>query len=89
MDTQNKNELRQKYRALRDSFGEEFISKASKIACQNLANCKEFAKADAILLYYPTKNEISPLPIFDVAQKMGKKLPYPCAIQKTIRSRST
>jgi 5-formyltetrahydrofolate cyclo-ligase len=72
-----KNELRQKYRALRDSFGEEFIQKASESACQSLINIKEFINADTVLLYYPTKNEISPLPLFELCLKMTKTVAFP------------
>ena len=77
MNTINKTELRQKYRALRDSFGEEFISKASQCACENIQKTKEFKNADIILLYYPIKNEISPLFLFEVCVKMGKTLAFP------------
>ena len=72
-----KNELRQKYRALRDSFGEEFISKASYSTSNNLQQIEEFVNADTVLLYYPTKNEISPLPIFEICLKMGKTVAFP------------
>lgn len=77
MNRPSKNELRQKYRALRDSFGEEFIERASKLACENLADCKEFIDADMVLLYYPIKNEISPKPIFELCLKMGKTVAFP------------
>lgn len=72
-----KKELRQKYRALRDSFGEEFIQKTSESACQNLININEFINADTVLLYHPTKNEISPLPLFELCLKMGKTVAFP------------
>jgi 5-formyltetrahydrofolate cyclo-ligase len=77
MNTDIKNELRQKYRALRDSFGEEFIQNVSAKACDNLINTKEFQNAGTVLLYYPTKNEISPLPIFELCLKMGKAVAFP------------
>lgn len=77
MNTKKKTELRQKYRALRDSFGEEFINKSSRIACQNLANCKEFIVADTVLLYYPIKNELSSLPMLELCLKMGKAVGFP------------
>lgn len=73
----SKNELRQKCRALRDSFGEEFIKNASKSACENLEKCQEFIDADTVLLYYPIKSEISPLPLFDVCSKVGKRVAFP------------
>ena len=74
---ESKNELRQKYRALRDSFGEEFINKASNSTSNNLQKIEEFVKADIVLLYYPTKNEISPLPLFEICLKMGKTVAFP------------
>ena len=73
----NKNELRQKCRALRDSFGEEFIENASNDACELLSKSEEFKRADIILLYSPVKNEISPLPLIKMAQTMGKKIAFP------------
>lgn len=77
MNKMTKNELRQKYRALRDSFGEEFISKASNSTSNNLQKTEEFKNADIVLLYYPTKNEISPLPLFEICLKMGKTVAFP------------
>ena len=77
MNQMTKNELRQKYRALRDSFGEEFINKASNSTSNNLQKIEEFVKADIVLLYYPTKNEISPLPLFEICLKMGKTVAFP------------
>ena len=77
MNQMTKNELRQKYRALRDSFGEEFINKASYSTSNNLQKIEEFVKADIVLLYYPTKNEISPLPLFEICLKMGKTVAFP------------
>ena len=77
MNQMTKNELRQKYRALRDSFGEEFINKASYSTSKNLQKIEEFVKADIVLLYYPTKNEISPLPLFEICLKMGKTVAFP------------
>ena len=73
----NKRIIRQKCRILRDSFGEMHIKKMSEYACNLLMQTPEFLTADIILLYFPIKNEISPLPIFDVAQKMGKKIALP------------
>ena len=73
----NKCIIRQKCRILRDSFGEMHIKKMSDRACNLLMRTPEFLTADTILLYFPIKNEISPLPIFDVAQKMGKKIALP------------
>lgn len=72
-----KHELRQKCRSIRDSFGEEFIDNASLDACNLLLESKEFEQASVLLLYYPIKNEISPLPLIKKAQKMGKKIAFP------------
>ena len=72
-----KQELRQKYRAKRDSFGEEFIKNASGSACELLLQAQAFKDADVLLLYYPIKNEISPLPLIELAKKSGKKIAFP------------
>lgn len=80
----DKQLLRQKCRLIRDSFGEKHIEKASENACQLLEQTHEFLTADTILLYYPTKNEISPLPVCLVAHKMGKKVALPvCNMKQT------
>ena len=77
MNKMTKNELRQKYRALRDSFGEEFINDASNLASSNLQKTEEFKNSDIVLLYHPTKNEISPLPLLKICLKMGKTVAFP------------
>lgn len=83
----NKRIIRQKCRILRDSFGEMHIKKMSEYACNLLMQTPEFLTADIILLYFPIKNEISPLPIFDVAQKMGKEIALPvCNIENNTLS---
>lgn len=83
----NKRLLRQKCRIIRDSFGEKYIDKRSELACKILAQAPAFLNADIILIYYPTHNEISPLPIFDLAQKMGKKIALPvCDIENNTLS---
>ena len=75
-----KKELRQKFRAMREGFDEEFIKNASAKACENLLATKEFVNADAVLLYYPIKNEMSPIGVFEVAKKLGKSIGFPvCA----------
>lgn len=80
MNTSNKNELRQKYRALRDSFGEEFIKITSNLTCEKLIATEEFKNADTVLLYYPIKNEISPLYVFEIAKKLGKSVGFPVCV---------
>lgn len=73
----NKSTLRQSFRAIRDIFGDEFINEASEKACRNLENSAEFQKADTVLLYYPVKNELSPLPLFEIARNGGKRIAFP------------
>ena len=83
----NKRLIRQKCRIIRDSFGEKHIDKRSELACKILGQTPEFLNADIILIYYPTHNEISPLSIFDVAQKMGKEIALPvCDIENNTLS---
>ena len=72
-----KTTLRAHLRALRDSLDGEYISSASRSACERIAQLDEFKSATAILLYFPINNEISPLFLLDVAQKWGKKVAFP------------
>lgn len=78
----DKNALRQKCRALRNSFGEEFIERASAKVCELLSKTREFELADTVLLYYPIKNEISPLSLFHLAKSLGKTVAFPVCIKK-------
>ena len=73
----SKKELRKEARALRESFSHEQIEDMSARACKILSSVKEFAKADTILIYYPIKNEISPLPIISIAKELGKRIAFP------------
>lgn len=75
--TNNKTLLRQKCRNLRDSFGEKIIENASMAASELFSKTEVFEKADIILFYYPIKNEISPMPLIEMTQKMGKKIAFP------------
>ena len=73
----NKNHLRQSSRAKRNRFGDEYIRCASERACDLLLKTREFADAKTILLYYPIKNEISPLPLMEKVMQMGKIVAFP------------
>ena len=72
-----KTTLRQKCREIRGGFGEEFIIEASVTACELLASAEEFKNTKTVLLYYPINNEISPLPLFELSRKLGKKVGFP------------
>ncbi|MGM9632627.1 MAG: 5-formyltetrahydrofolate cyclo-ligase [Eubacteriales bacterium] len=73
----NKTELRQKCLALRNSFGEDFIMRASEKICRIIAQSAEFESADTVLLYYPIRNELSVCSLLQSAQKLGKKVGFP------------
>lgn len=62
---------------MRNGFGEEFIQRASAIACKNLSESKEFQNAETVLLYFPVNNELSPLPLLDIAISAGKTVAFP------------
>ena len=77
MDKLNKASLRQSSREKRNSFDDKYIKSASERACKFIVQTPAFFKADTVLIYYPVKNEISPLPLIDTALKMGKKIAFP------------
>ena len=75
--SKQKEQLRQSSREKRNSFREEYIEESSRLACEHLAHSKEYASAKTILIYYPIKNEISPLPIIHLAIRDGKQIAFP------------
>ena len=75
--------LRQKCREIRGGFGEEFIIEASMAACELLASTSEFKTASTLLIYFPINNEISPLPLFELAKKLGKVVAFPVCDHET------
>ena len=74
---ETKNALRQNAKAIRNGFGKDYIKKASQLVCEKLSSTTEFQNADVILMYYPIKNELSPLSLFKLAKEMGKTLAFP------------
>ena len=74
---ETKNTLRQNAKAIRNGFGKDYIKKASQLVCEKLSSTTEFQNADVILMYYPIKNELSPLSLFKLAKEMGKTLAFP------------
>lgn len=73
----DKKSLRRECRAKRDAFGADFLVCASHRACEAIASLEAFGNADALLLYYPINNEISPLPLVDKALAQNKKVAFP------------
>lgn len=87
LHSNNKAELRASALAIRNGFDEAFITSASKRACKYLSKTLEFSRADTILIYYPIKNEISPLPLIRLAQKESKRIAFPiCNIKNNTLS---
>jgi 5-formyltetrahydrofolate cyclo-ligase len=76
-ELKNKDNLRQSSRAKRNRFGDEYIRCASDHACDLILKTREFSSAKTILIYYPIKNEISPLPLMEKALQMGKSVAFP------------
>ena len=75
--SKKKDQLRQSARNKRHSFSEKYIEESSKLACERLISSEEYISAKTILIYYPIKNEISPLPIIHLAIRDGKQIALP------------
>ena len=74
MTSNTKSNLRQQAKEFRLALNNEFVEKASKHACELVISTNEFAQAKSVLIYYPIKNEISPLPLIEASQKAGKTI---------------
>ena len=73
----SKKQLRQMARAVRDTIGRVDATQMSEHACKLLSESEELASADVILIYYPIKNEPSPLSLIDEAKRRGIKIAFP------------
>lgn len=77
MTSNTKSNLRQQAKEFRLGLNKEMVERSSTLACELIISTNEFMQAKTILIYYPIKNEISPLPLIAVAHKMGKSVAFP------------
>lgn len=59
-----KSHLRQQYRKLRASLGDEIRAKASQTICETLEGWTFFQQSETILTYMPFKSEVDITPLF-------------------------
>lgn len=72
-----KNILRQRYRALRDSISPDQKKALDERICAITVSLASFRFSDTILMYAPTGSEIDITPIARHAWSLGKKVAFP------------
>ena len=77
-----KKQLRKTAKDLRSKITDDVARKMSECACRRLIECEEFDLADILLIYYPIKNEISPLPLIEAARTRGKHVAFPLCVKE-------
>ena len=75
-----KTAIRRYIRSLRRELTEAEIRAASTSAAMRIAYVPEFSKAELLLSYKPSKNEIDPYEIDLIAHREGKRVAYPLCI---------
>lgn len=72
-----KNELRTKYKKIRDELTEEQCRDWSAEICGHILGSGLYQRASAIYCYYPLKKEVALLPVMEDALVLGKLLAFP------------
>ena len=54
----------------------------SALLCSGIAMLKDYAEADILLLYFPTRSEPDISPLADIARRDGKKIAFPISVTK-------
>ena len=83
--TADKEELRHFYKALRKNSDPADAARKDKMLCDKLFVLPEYAAADTVLMYYPSKGEPDILKIFGKSRSDGKSVAFPlCAGREMI-----
>lgn len=78
---QVKSELRKELKKKRAEIAKDgYRSVAGKNTVDRITALDEFIKADTVLTFYPVGNEIDVIPIFKIANDLGKKVAFPCSL---------
>jgi len=72
-----KKSLRYKFLSKRCSLSNESIQKNSKLICDSFAQLNAFKQSSNIAIYYPVKNEVDTLTLFNTIQSAGKYSYFP------------
>ena len=85
MDTpfKSKAEARKHFFALRSSIEESVRKEKSLAICQKISDLPIFLECDALFIYAPIKSEADPLPLFEVASRLGIRIAFPISIIDT------
>ena len=78
-----KNEIRDKYRALRLSLDPEQKAAMDAKICESFISSATYRYAAVLLMYAPKKDEVNVLPIAEKALADGKKVAFPRCIDDT------
>ncbi len=79
-----KREIRDSGKRARAEMDRNTKTKLDKEICKKIISSQSFKYADAVLMFYPTENEIDILPMFYKAKELGKKVYFPKCTSKGI-----
>ena len=76
-NTFDKAGARKHFLAKRADMTDAERADASLRLCEEILSLEQFASADVVLVYYPTKNEPDLLPVANAALALGKRVAFP------------
>lgn len=78
-----KNEIREKYKALRQAISPDKKAQMDERICSTFVNLATYRYASVLLMYSPKADEVNILPIAERALADGKKIAFPRCIPET------
>ena len=80
----DKSSARAYFSSLRASLDETERKNKSVTICSAISDTPEFTSCDTLLVYYPIKNEVSPLPLAEKALSLGKRVAFPISLKSNL-----
>ena len=80
-----KQQIRKKYKTLRNEMSSEEVRKKSDQICENIISSELFQNAEKILAYAPLGNEVDIRPVIEEGWKQNKRIAFPKVFGDTMK----
>lgn len=80
-----KQEIRKKYKSLRNEMSSQEVKEKSNQICQNFISSNLFQQAERIMAYAPLGNEVDIRPVMEEGWRQEKRIAFPKVFGDTMR----
>ena len=80
-----KQEIRKKYKSLRNEMSSQEVKEKSNQICQNFISSNLFQQAERIMAYAPLGNEVDIRPVIEEGWRQQKRIVFPKVFGDTMR----